>query len=280
MTIQHARPLWQRFISAFTALVMVLGMLPFAAQPVSAADPLPPGLARWLAEFQALTARAPMAPLSNELVLGGATTAGNLRVEVHEEGYIGIFRYRPDIVGDEWVTLVYNQGGNDLPEKASRLVYDGEAGWDAGYHFGWADDDMEPGDPGVSVSHTLIGNTIVSVWTAGDTLVTQTVTYNDGDDFIRYDWAIQNTRDSALTDVRFFHGQDTCMGMEGYYCDGASDRGAGLWFPEARAVGVRNVTGGVETRFYLQGITPLMLTIAGTMAISGGTWKRAHWEMS
>ncbi len=62
MTTHNARPLWQRWLSAITTLVMVLGMFPFVAQSVSAADPLPPGLMRRLGEFQALTSRGPLAP--------------------------------------------------------------------------------------------------------------------------------------------------------------------------------------------------------------------------
>jgi hypothetical protein len=97
---------------------------------------------------------------------------------------------------------------------------------------------------------------VVTVWEDDDTRITQTVAYKNGDDFIRYDWAIQNISDTQLSDLRFFHGQDTCMGGGTNECDAVSDTGAGLWFPEARAVGVRNVTGSTERRFYLQGVTP------------------------
>ncbi|HNT76678.1 MAG TPA: Ig-like domain-containing protein, partial [Anaerolineae bacterium] len=233
MSTHTARPLWQRWLSAITILVMAVGMIPLSPpQPVLAATQ----------------------------TLGGDAVEGNLRVEVYDEGSIGIFRYDPTNVGDEWETLVYNGsdvGSAEDPNKFSRLQYNG-GGAGNGYYFSWPDSVSENGDDAqaTSVSNTTVGNTIVTVFTAGSTQVTQTVTYHDGDDFIRYDWAIQNMTGSALNDLRFFHGMDTCLGGMGYYCDYDSDTGRGFWMTDARAVGVRNLDGALETSIYLQSVTP------------------------
>jgi|GEM_PF-4661388 len=251
MNTKHARPFWQRCLSAITAMVMVLGLFPLAALGA----PFPPERAELLAEPGLLAPHGPLAPAATQ-TLGGQTFDGNLKIDVYDDGSIGLFRYDSANVGDEWATLVYNGVDVDSaenPNKNSRLQYTG-----GGYYFGWPDGmASNPTDAQVtSVSNTKVGDTVVSVFTAGSTRITQTVSYSNGDDFIRYDWAIQNTGGSALSNLRFFHGMDTCLGLQGYYCDTASDTGAGLWLPAARAVGVRNVSGSEEIRFYLQGVTP------------------------
>ncbi len=221
-----AKPLWRRCLSAITIFVMVFGMFQFSP---------------------------PQAVLAATQTLGGDAVDGNLRVEVYDEGSIGLFRY--DAANTQWETLVYNgqdAGTAENPNKNSRLQYTGN-----GYYFGWPDGSASnPTDSqATAVSNTKVGDTVVSVFTAGSTRVTQTVSYSNGDDFIRYDWAIQNTGGSALSGLRFFNGMDTCLGMTDYYCEPTSDTGAGLWLPAARAVGARHVSGSTETRFYLQGVT-------------------------
>jgi len=227
MRTDTARPLWQRCLSAITAVVMVLGMIPFMpAQSVLAATQ----------------------------TLGGATVDGNLKIDVYDDGTIGLFRYDSANSGaDVWETLTYHELPSDPPNKNSRLQYTG-----GGYTFGWPNSMVSnPTDvQATAVSNTTVGDTVITVFTAGNTTVTQTVSYSNGDDFIRYDWAIQNISSTALSDLRFFHGMDTCLGLDGYDCNFISDTGAGLWFPAARAVGVRHVDGSTETRFYLQGVTP------------------------
>ena len=103
------------------------------------------------------------------------------------------------------------------------------------------------GIPVTSVSNTTVGNTITTVMTAGSTRITQITSYIPGNTYYRLNWQITNTGGTSLSDIRFFHGEDTFLQ--------GGDNGAGWWEPNNKIIGVRKVVSGLEQRMSLQGIT-------------------------
>ena len=207
---------------------------------------------------EVLSPRTPPRPRtpSATQTLGGTAAEGHLKIELYDAGYMGLQRY----TSGAWTTLVYNGmafGEQDTPDKYSRLQFAGEHGYYFGWGVGWSIPPNPTDTQAVTVTNTRSGNAVTTIWTTApptETLhITQTVTYNDGDDFVRYDWDIHNHTGAAITDLRFFHGMDTCLGATGAYCD--DDAGAGIWIASAQAVGVRHINGTTEKSFYLQGIT-------------------------
>lgn len=169
--------------------------------------------------------------------LGGTPSEGNLEITVSDifqagtgSGQIGIRRYS----GSSWVNQYYSQDA-----KGSRLQYDGGS-YTVGYYA--------TGTPATTESNTLSGNTVTTVWTAGDTRLTQVITYVDGQEYYRLDWTIENISSAPITDLRFFHGGDT------YLLGG--DNGSGFWDAANNTIGVEKPDGGGNLqRMSLQAIT-------------------------
>lgn len=162
-------------------------------------------------------------------VLGGVAAEGNLEITVQDTGLIGIRRY----ISGAWQNQVFGWNSKD-----SRLQLNG-AGYAGGYFSGTA--------------FTLVSNTQVSdsliraIWTAGGTRITQEVTYLPGSAYVGYKWIIANESGAALSDLRFFHGEDT------YFYN--SDNGAGYWDAANTTIGVQKTVGATLQRMSLQAVT-------------------------
>lgn len=163
-------------------------------------------------------------------VIGGVAGEGNLRIRVEDSGQMGVERY----VSGSWQSQVYSTSPGS---KGSKLYINGSS-----YKFGYYD-----GTQATSSSNTTSGNTITTAWTAGSTTVTQKTTYISGNAYYRLEWNITNNSGGTLSNLRFFHGQDT-------YLSGG-DSGAGFWDAANNAIGVRKTVSGSEQRLVLQGIT-------------------------
>lgn len=165
-------------------------------------------------------------------VLGGVASEGELRVTVYDSGRIGIERY----VSGSWQQQVY-----DGDAKGSYLFING-----AKYEFGYYSD-------GSSIATTYDSNT-----KSGDTVtltrhtntgvvVSIAVTYTSGTCTIYYEFNITNQSGGALSNLRFFHGDDTYLGGQ--------DDGAGTWDGATNTVGVEKDLGGETKTLKLTGIT-------------------------
>jgi len=157
-------------------------------------------------------------------IISGSASNGNLRITVQDSGRMNVERY----VSGAFQTQVY--AGSD---KSSVLRING-TNYTSGYFNGTAV---------TSVSNTTVGLLITTVWTAGGAQITQRTSYIDGDAFYRLQWDIQNTGASSLSDLRFFHGEDT-------YLQGG-DAAGGLWDAPNNTVGAQKVVGGVQQRMLL-----------------------------
>ncbi len=171
--------------------------------------------------------------------IGGVASEGNLRIRVEDSGQMGVERY----ASGSWVSQIYSTSPGS---KGSALHING-ALFPLGY-FMFDSEWNEIGTPGTPVSNTTVGNTITTVWTAGSTTITQTTQYANGNPFYRLQWQITNTSGASLSDLRFFHGEDT------YLLGG--DNGSGFWDGANNIIGVYKTDGGgVQQRMSLQGVT-------------------------
>jgi len=180
------------------------------------------------------TAKAALAAPVATQTLGCVPVEDSLCVTVYDSGAMDIDRYD----SGSWVGQIYISKA-----KGSRLQSS-----DGSYSF---DDDTAffdiAGIQGTPISNTTNNNTITTIWTAGNVAVTQHTTYNDGDDYILLEWELTNTSGSAITDMRFFHGEDTYLA--------GGDFGAGFWVPATNTIGVQKTVAGDLQRMMLQGIT-------------------------
>ncbi len=166
------------------------------------------------------------------IVLGDTLALGNLKVTVYPDGRLGIARAMQSGTL-QWVNQVY-AGDN----KGSRFMVDGSA-YGIGYYSGSAP---------VLISHIRRNSsTVVTVWTTVSVQVTQTVTYIDGDTALGLKWDIVNTGGTELTDLRWFHGEDT-------YLLG-SDVGGGFWDAATNTVGVQKTLNNQRLALVLKGET-------------------------
>ncbi|MBL8096565.1 MAG: cadherin-like beta sandwich domain-containing protein [Anaerolineales bacterium] len=171
--------------------------------------------------------------------IGGVGSEGNLRILVEDSGQMGVERY----ASGSWVSQIYNASPGS---KGSALHING-ALFPLGY-FMYDSEWNVIGTPGTPVSNATVGNTITTVWTAGSTTITQTTQYTNGNPFYRLQWQITNTSGASLSDLRFFHGEDT------YLLGG--DNGSGFWDGANNIIGVYKTDGGgVQQRMSLQGVT-------------------------
>jgi len=183
-----------------------------------------------MAQYQPFGIAAPAA----DQTLTGSAVDGNLQITVRDTGTMGVWRY----VSGVWQSQIYGTWA-----KGSRLQFSGGA-YTLSKQSTWV---MNGTDP-TTVSNSTSGNTITTVWNAGsDFQITQKTTYIDGNSYYRMEWDITNTSGASITDLRFFHGEDT-------YLQGG-DNGAGWWDAVNTTVGVQKDVGGILQRMYLQGIT-------------------------
>ena len=163
---------------------------------------------------------------ASDTKLGGIPVEGNLEITVHDDGSIGITRF----ISEQWQNQIYS-----WDNKGSRLQLGG-----TGYSLGYF-----AGSPAVLVSNTKLSeNQITAVWTAGGMRITLDVTYQNGAAFLGLRWALTNESGNTMSDIRFFHGEDT------YYFGG--DNGAGYWDAPNNTIGVQKHVGGELRRMSLQ----------------------------
>lgn len=165
---------------------------------------------------------------ASDTILGGIPNEGNLTITLHDDGSIGIRRF----ISEQWQDQIY--GWDD---KGSRLQING-----AGYSLGYFD-----GFSPVLISNTKLSDSqIEAVWTAGGMRITLDLTYQNGAAFMGLRWALTNESGNPMSDIRFFHGEDT------YYF--GDDHGAGYWDGPNTTIGVQKHVGGELKRMSLQSI--------------------------
>ena len=182
-------------------------------------------------------AGTPSTALGATQTLGGTATEGSLYIAVGDSGQMSVARY----AGQSWQPQAYRQVPPDLASKGSKLYTATYGAQPLGY-FGYPSPS--------ATSNTLSGNVITTTWSlsGGAMQVTQRTTYTYPNAYYRLDWTITNTSGNTITDLRFFHGEDT------YLANG--DNGAGWWDASTNSVGSYKVVNGAEQRMSLQGVTP------------------------
>ncbi len=205
--------LW-RFLSALMVLVMA-----FAALGVS-----------------------PRTVLAAEEYLGGVATLGDLKVHVRDTpagssglntGIFTVYRYD----GANWQRQIFG------PYSKDQRLYVAGTGYRFGNYYGATSEPQF-----TAASNVKSGNTITTTWQQGNLQVMQYVTYDPGNAFYYLRWEITNNGSSALSDLRFFHGEDTYLA--------GGDMGKGFWVESTKSIGSQKLVGGVLQRMVLQGVTP------------------------
>ena len=168
--------------------------------------------------------------------IGGVTAENNLQITVYDDGSIELYRYNSGV----WYPQVFSGDA-----KGSRLQISG-----TGYYLGYFWCGTVCGTTTL-VSNQLIGsngNHIQAIWNAGGIQITLDLIYNSGDLYYTLQWTLQNSSGTTLSDIRFFHGQDT------YFNN--SDQGAGFWDPVNQAIGVQKYDNANQLiRMSLQSVT-------------------------
>jgi hypothetical protein len=169
-----------------------------------------------------------MAVFMPDTTLGGIPDEGNLMITVLDDGSIGIYRF----ISGQWQNQIYG-----WDNKGSRLQING-AGYSLGYYYGL---------PAVPISNAKVSESqITSVWTAGGMRITLDLTYQNGASFMGLRWALTNESGNPMSDIRFFHGEDT------YYF--GNDRGAGYWDGPNNTIGVQRHISDELRRMSLQSV--------------------------
>jgi hypothetical protein len=165
---------------------------------------------------------------ASDTTLGGIPDEGNLEITVHDDGSIGITRF----ISEQWQNQIFS-----WDNKGSRLQIN-ETGYSLGYFYGL---------PAVLISNTKVSDSqITAVWTAGGMRITLDLTYQNGAAFMGLRWALTNESGNTMSDIRFFHGEDT------YYF--GDDHGAGYWDGPNTTIGVQKHVGGELKRMSLQAV--------------------------
>ena len=167
--------------------------------------------------------------------LGGIPQEGNLQITLQNDGSIGIYRF----ISGAWQNQVFS-----WDSKGSRLQLMTNGTTTVSYGLGY----YSGSDIVTNVTNTKIGNTqLEGVWNAGGMLITLDLLYQPGDAFYSLKWNLVNQSGSTVTEVRFFHGEDT------YFYGG--DTGAGFWDAPNNTIGVQKTVSGQLRRMSLQSVT-------------------------
>lgn len=170
-------------------------------------------------------------------ILSGSAVEGNLRITVYDEG---MFFSPGGIYIERYASATWEQ---QTLSKGSALHVNGSKCSMGNYFY--------EGTQASSAGNSTNGNKITtSLICSNGTSVTQEVTYIDGNAYLAYKWTITNTSGSAISDLRFFHGQDTYMAN--------GDFGAGFWDSASKSVGVKRQSpagSGNWLQMSLQGVT-------------------------
>lgn len=164
--------------------------------------------------------------------LSGASSSGNLRITARDDGGILLERHN----GTNFVNEVFVNSG--IPSKGSRLFFDGSA-----YSFGYY---LNGATQVTSVSNSTSGNKIMTEFDAGPVHVVQIISYLSGDKYYSIEWLLSNLSPNPVTDLRFFHGEDTFLS--------GGDAGAGFFDVANTSVGVEKIVSSNLERLVLQGI--------------------------
>ncbi len=171
-----------------------------------------------------------------DTTLGGEPVEGNLWITVYDDGRIGVWRH----VDGFWQNQIFS--GSSKGSRLQFLIEPSNAAY--GYSLGYFG-----GNTVSLVSNTLVNSShIRAIWTAGGVMqITFDLIYQPGDEFYSLQWRLENIGSSSLTDIRFFHGQDT------YFA--GSDLGAGFWDGPNNTIGVQRTIGGQLRRMSLQSVS-------------------------
>jgi hypothetical protein len=169
--------------------------------------------------------------------LGGRSIIDDLRIQVLDDGRIGVERYTTNA----WERQIYN-----ITSKGSRLQFDGGS-LGLGYFSGGSVSMVSNTSTSSQVNNVRTW-TSTTKWNGSGFDVQQTITYREGDPYFKLQWNITNVSGGQRTGLRFFHGEDT------YLRNG--DNGAGWVDWNNYTIGVRKNVGGTEQRMSLQAISP------------------------
>jgi hypothetical protein len=167
---------------------------------------------------------------ASDTILGGIPAEGNLEITLHDDGSIGITRF----ISEQWQNQIFS-----WDNKGSRLQING-----TGYSLGYFNYNGLSAD---LISNTKVSDSqITAVWTAGGMRITLDLTYQNEAAFLGLRWALTNESGNTMSDIRFFHGEDT------YYFGG--DNGAGYWDAPNNTIGVQKHVGEELKRMSLQSV--------------------------
>ena len=168
--------------------------------------------------------------------LGGVATEGSLYIAVGDTGQMSVARY----AGGTWQAQAFSSVPPALASKGSKLYTATYGAQPLGY--------FPPGSGATATANYVSGNQVVTQWTlSGNIQVTQLTTYTSPNAYYRLDWSVTNLSGGTVTDLRFFHGEDTLLA--------GGDKAAGWWDGATSSVGAYRNDGGVEQRMSLQGVT-------------------------
>ena len=146
--------------------------------------------------------------------LGGDTVEGALKIECGDSG-MRVYAYLDGM----WKQQTFSDN------KSSMVHYEqgGTFKYTAGYYSGTAMTCTKNENISATVNERI--------WTGGNVKLTMRTMYVSPSRAESYEFEIENTSGSALSNVKFFHGQDTYLGY--------SDAGGGYWDSGKGVVGVR-----------------------------------------
>ncbi|MFB6171942.1 MAG: NEW3 domain-containing protein [Haloarculaceae archaeon] len=169
--------------------------------------------------------------------LGGTQMDGNLRITV-TDGNVAVERYD----GSSWVEQYYSVDSSDTVLYVDGALYDVPGGGTAN-----ADrDNLVVADQSVTDGGSTVVTTFEPVGDAG-VVLTQRISYTDGQEYFDLTWDVENTGGSSVSNVRLLHGKDTYLA--------GGDNGHGFWHPDTNAIGVNKTVSGEMQRLSLRGIT-------------------------
>ena len=169
--------------------------------------------------------------------LGGIPKDGNLSVTMKSDGRMDIYRF----TNNQWQNQMFEYGNG--VGKGSLLYLNGTA-----HAFGYFSGNAALPTLDTANTTRASNSQYRSVWnTTSGVAVTQTVTYQPDAAYYGLRWDITNNGSASLSNLRFFHGEDT------YFL--GNDHGAGFWDAANTTIGVQRTIDTVLKRMSLQGVT-------------------------
>ncbi|NCC52371.1 MAG: choice-of-anchor D domain-containing protein, partial [Spartobacteria bacterium] len=168
----------------------------------------------WKIGFAVLAALLCVVGTAQAATLGGDAVEGALRIECGNTG-MRVYAY----LDGTWKQQTYSDN------KSSMVHYEqgGTFKYTAGYYSGSA--------MTCTKNENLSSTVNERIWTGGSVKLTMRTTYVSPSKTESYEFVVENTSGSALSNVKLFHGQDTYLGY--------SDAGGGFWNEAQGTVGVQ-----------------------------------------